>query len=284
MPERWRPLAGALAGLVCLLLWWRWAEPGVPGGLWWPGVALAAGVSLAAVGLQVLRTAWLFDDLAPRAVARPVLWGHGLNTLVALAGDATELAWLVRHSGQGPAALARRLVLRTGGSAAALGLLIGCGLLGPALWWGLLVGALGLVALLWQRRGEGPLVRGALQLGLAVPHVGLETLAVLAAGQAVGAPVPPGVAMVGRAGVELATWLPVPLGGAGVHHVALSAGGAMAPGQISAEAVVLHHLITVLVGMIALGLGLGLRSQGAGEPDHAAVGGPLDHPVAPVGE
>lgn len=234
-----------------------------------PGRALLAGLLMGlAVALQIVRTAWLFEHLPPVRLARPLLAAHGLNTLLALAGDALELAWLGWHSGLSKVELGLRLALRVGANAAALGCLVLLSWTSPA---AVVLVVLGGLPVAFAARGRTTTVHRALvQLGLAPLHISLEAGALLACGLALDAPLDLPTAMLGRSGVELATFVPAPLASTGLHHLALSLSSELGPGTISPETVVLHHVLTVFTGVVALGLG-------------AAAGTPLPGPP-PTGE
>lgn len=265
MPERRRRLLlGSTLGLVCLAGWWWWTEPGLPTTLH-PGAALlAAALMAAAVALQVVRSAWLFDHLPPLRLARPLLTAHGLNTLLALAGDALELAWLGWHSGLTKVELGLRLALRMGANAVALGGLLLLSWASPP---ATVVVVLGGLPLAWLARRHGTMLhRAVVQLGLAPLHISLEAAALLACGHALDAPLDLPTAMLGRSGLELATFVPAPLASTGLHHLALSLSSALGPAEISPETVVLHHVLTVATGALALALGAAAGTPLPGPP------------------
>lgn len=251
--SRRHALQGALGALgLVVFAWWWWSTPlsltSLQLGLLVPGAAAL----LCALGLQVLRTTVLFPAVPWRRVIAPVLLAHGLNTVVGLLGDASELAWLCARSGVEPGEATRRLLLRSAGTLFSVGALVVFAL--STAW--TTAGALTVLAAgaLVASRWPGWWSLLLTQCLLATWQALIEALAVQAALAATGASDPVAAAQLGRAAVELATSLPVPLAGIGLHHVALDA-TLTAASQASSEAVVLHHALTVGVGAAAWAAG-----------------------------
>mgnify|MGYP007024835449 FL=1 len=256
----WARLAvGTVLGAILTAVWWHLAEPELPS-LVHGGWVVAAMVAMgAAVGMQIGRSILLIPEMPAERWGALVLWTHGLNTVLALSGDAAEALWLSRSSTLKLSPLAGRLVLRVAGSAFGVGILVVFAATSPRLWLGVALPGIGLAWALRQRTDR--VSRLTVQCGLGVLHTGIEALAVGCAARSVDVTVGPAVAMLGRAGVELGTWLPVPLGGTGVHHLALTGAGELLGSPTAAEAVMAHHIITLVVGMLALGIGAALATS-----------------------
>lgn len=252
-----------LGVLVGLGLWGAWrASVGVPLPGWHevrPGWVACGLASVAGtVALQVARSRWLFPEVAVARVGGVVLLAHGLNTAFALSGDVAELTWLVTGSGLPRGVAALRVLYRALGtvlgSVAAIGLAVGPAGVGVSALAALAVGLGGFVG--W-RQGWLPDRRSvALHAAGLAAQVALAAFAVRCAGLAVGAPTSWGVAFSASGVVDLLSYVPLPGGTLGLHHLAFTWA------TTHAGAAALHHGLTVVVGALALVAGhLVLRGE-----------------------
>lgn len=260
--DRRRLLAGLFVGLGAWTLWWTFvstplawsdlrAEPGL----------LALGGACGVVALQVVRTRALLPEVPAAPVRHVVLLTHGLNTAFSVAGDVVELAWLTRGTGLATADVVGRVLYRAVGTALAALAAVGVGVGG--VWAGVGLAAFGLYVGVGLLGGAGRLLPGPVAvLAHAVALVAQTALAgfvVWASARAAGGAVDATTALAGSGVVDLLSYVPLPGATLGLHQAGFTwstqeAGGAT-----------VHHLVAVLVGVGALGLGaLGLR--GAAEP------------------
>ena len=169
-----------------------------------------------------------------------------------------ELAWLVTGSGLPRGVAALRVLYRALGtmlgSVAAIGLAVGPAGLAVSAGAALAVGAGGLVG--W-RQGWLPDRRAVALHGAGlVAQVALAALAVRCAGLAVGATPSWAVALSASGVVDLLSYVPLPGGTLGLHHLAFTWA------TTNAGAAALHHGLTVAVGAGALVAGhLVLRGE-----------------------
>ena len=260
----WRLLVGLAAGATVAFVWWQTMGPvSEPRPAVSVALASTAGLLLIlALGIQVLRTAVLIHDVPWRALARPVIVGHGTNALFSTAGDLLEVLLLSRLTGRSVPDILVQLLYRasTTASVALAAVLVGAGPVGVALAAAGLatvtaLGALGTPT--WTVAGrELPHIvaiglRRALTLVLVtVAQLALVTGSVALAIVAVGGQ--PEAAVVARAAgsIDLLSYLPVPLANVGLHHVGMTWSPGAAPPNAWGAA--LHHVITLGVGVLAL--------------------------------
>lgn len=260
----WRMAAGLVAGGTVAAIWWRTMGPtteprpevSVP-------LATAAGLLLlVALGIQVVRTSVLFRDVPWRALARPVIVGHGTNALFSTAGDLLEVVMLSRLTERTVPDILVQLLYRasTTASVALAAVLLASGPVGVAL----AIAGLGFVTLLgavgtptWTIAGRTlPHIvrigarRAAVLVLVTVLQLGLVTGSVALAIVAVGGQ-PEGAVVARAAGsIDLLSYLPVPLANVGLHHVGMTWSPGAAPPN--AWGATLHHVITLGVGVLAL--------------------------------
>ncbi len=204
------------------------------------------------VGLQAVRTSLLFPRVPRPAVLLPVLAGHVLNLLLAVAGDAVELLLLTRLSGVAPTELLRRALVRALATAGTAVLSIGVVLGGLPL----LIGAVSLVVVMGLSLTKAPLGLGMpprRALGHATAAVVQQACAAVALWAmltAAGGEPTWHEAALGGGAVDLLAYIPVPLGGVGVHHATI--GFTVSDGAGHAWGAVLHHGATLGVGLALL--------------------------------
>lgn len=275
-PASWGRFAGGLIlGVGVFAAWWTLAGPLGRLRIVRPEALIGAGALLAlALGLQVGRTAWLFPRLGWAGVWRPVVFGHGANTVFATAGDLAEAGWLVRDGGLPVGETLARLVVRAAGTAAAMAFSVApvLGALGWALAGGVALAAVALARrfrrwLAWfgpeEHAGDPGLPWGP-SLGMtavACAQISLEAVALALVFVAVGEPLGGPQAMAARGLVELSTYLPVPLAGLGVHHVGLEAGLALGDHVGLGWGTVAHHAVSLALGGVAMAVGWPWRTS-----------------------
>ncbi len=260
----WRMVVGLAAGAAVASVWWRTmgpvAEPRPEVSV---GLATLAGILLmVALGIQVMRTAVLIQDVPWRALARPVIVGHGTNALFSTAGDLLEVVLLSRLTGRSVPDILVQLLYRasTTASVALAAVLVGAGPVGIALAaLGLatvtLLGAFGTPTLTVAGRELPHIVpigvgRAVTLVLVTVAQLVLVTGSVALAIVAVGGQ--PEAAVVARAAgsIDLLSYLPVPLANVGLHHVGMTWSPGSSPPNAWGAA--LHHVITLGVGVLAL--------------------------------
>lgn len=266
-----RLLVGLAVGVAVWIVWWRVTGEELAVGPTLHPAPLLGGAALLTtiVALQVVRTATLFPTLGLRGTVRPVLVGHGINTLLGMAGDVAEAVWLVRASPAPTSETLGRLLYRAVGTAGGAALALGVGIGGIATLAG--AGAMVFVAVVGHTGSPGTI------LGWTVPHMPplgsratwthLAALVLqVAAGVAAIALVLDGVdtpiawvdACAAFGAQDLATYAPVPLASLGLQQVAIT--WALG-GDGTAWGASLHHALCLAVGLAALALTPGRLSQ-----------------------
>jgi hypothetical protein len=238
-------------------------------------VVLAITCLMGAISLQILRTSLLLQT-TPRALARPLLMAHGLNIwLPSMMGDLFEVWAVAVAADRSKRATLVLLGHRFAGTLSALGILAAIAVAGrlPSLAVGF--GAMSILGYLavdatvsrwvgWLRvpaeDGSAPPQplgprRTLGHLGLATVQHGIEALGFFLLGIATGCAVSPAAAAGMVSIIELVTYLPIPLGGAGAQHwgasMVLEWG---APGTRTALLVASAHGLHVGLGTLAIGI------------------------------
>jgi hypothetical protein len=280
----------AVGGLVAAgLLWTWWQRYGdqIHGaGHLRPGLLVAAVACLCtAIGLQLVRTGLLLQTPA-RRLARPLLLAHGMNIwLPSMMGDLFEVWAVAKISGQTKRAALVWLIHRFAGTLAALGLLAAFALCGAAPSWAVLLGAGAISAYLlvdqtigqwstWLRLPAelhaplGP-ARTLGHLSLAVLQHGIEAAGIFMLALGLSSPVAPSAAAAMVSMIELLTYLPIPLGGAGASHW----GGSQVLDWIGTQgssALLVAATHATHLGLGALAIGAASMLPGDGAPAHTA--------------
>ena len=109
-----------------------------------------------------------------------------------------------------------------------------------------------------------------LGLGKTFLHIGLSTVqhtlsaaSVFLLGAAIADPVSPPTAAGILSLADLVTYLPIPLGGVGLHHWGVSSMAEIL-GSVPAQLVVVNHALAVLVGGLCAGSGWALSGDNGG--------------------
>jgi hypothetical protein len=240
---------------------------------------LSAGLACtaAAIWLQLVRTAIVIGHPKQRALLRPVLLAHSANILLpSLVGDLYEIAALSKVTGRPTRAILVRLIHRLSTTLSALGCLLAAALcaVNPSAGFALLLISLtipfGVDALsprlsrmvripntqpIAPLSPQGWLATG-IQIVLAIVQHVLSAAVVFFLGAAIADPVSPLVAAGMLAIADAVTYLPIPLGGVGVHHWGVSSIAALL-GTMPVALVAFNHAIIVAVAGV-LGI-IGLR-------------------------
>jgi uncharacterized membrane protein YbhN (UPF0104 family) len=276
-------IGGTVIGGTLMFLWWSEYGSDITAlsGVDWTWLALALlglGMSL---GLQLVRTHLLIRPASMRRIAAPVLLAHGLNVLApSLLGDLYEIGALARSERRPVREILGRLLHRLSTTLAALGLLAGLALgsVDPNLGFVLISASLAVPLMvdgsthLWSPRLRVPstdpiAALKPLGLGPTLLHIALSTLqhslsaaAVFLLGAAIGDPVSPPTAAGMLSLADLVTYLPIPLGGVGVHHWGVSSMAEIL-GSVPAQLVVVNHALAVLVGGLCAAAGWSLTGD-----------------------
>ena len=232
----------------------------------------------AAIWLQLVRTAIVLEHPNQHALLRPVLLAHSANVLLpSLVGDLYEIAALSKATERPTRAILVRLIHRLSTTLSALGCLLAAALcaVNPSAGFAVLLISLsipfGIDALsprlsrmvripntqpIAPLSPQGSRATG-IQIGLAIVQHVLSAAAVFLLGAAIGDPVSPLVAAGMLAIADAVTYLPIPLGGVGVHHWGVSSIAALL-GSMPATLVAFNHAIIVAVaGVVGI---IGLRT------------------------
>jgi hypothetical protein len=254
-----------------------------PGGIGWM-IGIGAALLPVAVWLQIVRTGWLFGmgpRNALRQLAQPLLYAHGMNVLLpSMLGDLFEMVAVSRRVKRPVRRVLAVLLHRFTGTVTALTVLAAMALVGPAPSVAIPLGVGAVMGYLWVDHHAGrwsrwlripgtPQATAMTPYGIAATlgHLGLsltqhliEVLAVFALAIGLGVPISPGAAAGMVSIVEMVTYLPIPLAGAGANHWGASSVldllGAAA--RTTAVLVAATHALQVLVGAISVAVGIGI--------------------------
>ena len=234
--------------------------------------------ALFAIALQLYRTARVLKFKDPTSLLSPVLIAHGANVLLpSLVGDLYEIGALSKVSGLPVRVVLGRLIHRLATTLSALGTLLGAALCSvtPSLGVALIsiavcfpfaIDALGpqisqlaagrntqvapMAPLGWRETG--------IHIDLAILQHGVSAAGIFFLGAAIGDPVSPLLAGAMLAVADAVTYLPIPLGGVGVHHWGVGSIAAIL-GEIPAVLVTFNHAIILAVAGVVGIIGLRLR-------------------------
>jgi hypothetical protein len=285
MQKHFKLIGGTVIGGILMLLWWsKYSSNIAPvDGTDWTLIILALLSLGGSLGLQLVRTHLLIQPVAIRRIVSPVLLAHGLNVLApSLLGDLYEIGALARSERRPVREILGRLLHRLSTTLAALGLLAGLALgsIDPSLGFVLMSGAIAIPLLVdgttpaWSARLRVPatdpieplaplgLSRTLLHIGLSTVQHTLSAVSVFLLGAAIGDPVSPPTAAGMLSLADLVTYLPIPLGGVGLHHWGVSSMAEIL-GSVPVQLVVVNHALAVLVGGLCAVAGWTLNSDNA---------------------
>ena len=234
-----------------------------------------------AIWLQLHRTALVIDVPEPRRLLGPVLLSGGMNVLLpSMLGDLYEIGALSQATGQPVRAVLVRLLHRLSTTLSALGVLLSIALASVSPSWAfvVLIGSLVFPFVIdqasphlsrWARIPYTTEITALSPLGpggtskhimLAILQHSISALGVFLLGAAINNAISPVVAAGMLAIADLVTYLPVPLGGIGLHHWGVS-GIAALMGTVPSGLVALNHGIIVAVGGLSAATGFALAQN-----------------------
>lgn len=277
MPKLLKLGLACAAGFGLLALWWSHHGSSWEGiTVVHPGWLVASVFALvASLCLQWVRTALLVGRGLWQPIVSPVMISHGVNVLApSVLGDLLEISLLHRALGRPARALLTRLVFRFGTTVSALGVLTGVAIasLDPSA--GFAIAAIAACAPYaldattpaWSARlavpGTQPIeamagigwMQTSAHTGLALLQHALSAASVFLLGASIDDAVSPAIAAGMLALADLATYLPVPLAGVGLHHWSVST-IAQLGGSVPTALVVANHGLIVVTGIAAAALG-----------------------------
>ena len=269
-------VCGGVLGAVLLQNWWEahatLFEQDIQPVYWAIFVALL-GLPASMI-LQIERTRILLAMPGRNAIIKPILMAHGINVLLpSMLGDLYEIGALSRASGHTKQAVLVRLIHRFGTTLSALLTLaaLAIGTASPSLGFPLLV-----IAVLGPLLVDGATSRWSPKIkipGAPTPppsrplgvwstlhHMLLAlvqhcctAIGLFFLGIALNQAISPAVAAAMLSLADLITYLPVPLGGIGVHHW-FTTGAAHWLGAIPAVVIAVNHAWIIIGGFICIGL------------------------------
>ena len=270
MPKFVKLALTALIGGILLAMWWT-HYGNAWGGLsriepWW--LAWALVLLLASLALQWVRTSLLMGNGNWTPILAPVVLSHGVNVLApSLLGDLLEIGALNRILNRPSRAILTRLVFRFLTTVSALCMLAGVamGVLHPNVGFGVIAAAAVLpffadqTTAWWSQYvaipGTAPIEpMDPLGITTTATHTFLSWVqhafsaaSVFLLGAAINEAVSPATAAGMLSLADLATYLPVPLAGVGIHHWSVSSVAELM-GSMPTGLVLINHAILVLVG------------------------------------
>ena len=240
-------------------------------------ISAALGCMIAAIGLQLLRTNRLLRIRRWRTLLRTVLVAYSANVLApAMAGDLYEIAAVSKATHLPARTVLVRLIHRLATTVAALGFFIGVAMCAvhPTLGVIIIAVAIGMpfvvdmssplisrVVAIPGTQKIDPLApigfwETGIHIDLAIVQHGLAAAAVFFLGAAIDQPVSPLVAGAMLAVADAVTYLPIPLGGVGVHHWTVAATASVLGANTAALVTFNHAIIVVFAGLLGI---IGLR-------------------------
>ena len=267
---------GGILGALLLRHWWgahselfnRGIQP-----IYWAVALSILGLPLS-MFIQTERTRILLGIRQRNVIVKPILLAHGINVLLpSMLGDLYEIGALSRASGLTKQSVLVRMIHRFGTTLSALLILaaLALGTASPSLAFPILLLALTGPLMLdagtpwWSRklkipgtedpRPSQPLgwVSTTHHMGLAVLQHGCTTVGVFFLGIGLGQAISPAVAAAMLSLADLVTYLPVPLGGIGIHHWSTTR-AAQWLGSIPAVLIAVNHAWIIVSGIICIGL------------------------------
>ncbi len=266
MTRWWNTHSGMISDLTSVSLWAL-----VLGGLGLP-------VSIA---VQLERTRRVLGFSSRKPLLQPVLTAHGVNVLLpSLLGDLYEIGALANISGVSIHRVLVRLIHRFATTLCALGVLAALALVVISLPLAAIVLTLALVgpfivdlltprwSTLLRLPGIPPptAIQGlgsretVVHIGLAVAQHSISAAGLFFLGLGIGEPIQVNMAAGMLSVADLITYLPVPVGGIGVHHWSTTV-VASGLGALPASLIAIHHAWVVLVGSGCIGVAYSVRDR-----------------------
>ena len=269
-------VCGGILGALLLQHWWSahsvLFDQGIDPVFWAIAIAMI-GLPLS-MFIQVERTRILLAIQQRNAIVKPILMAHGINVLLpSMLGDLYEIGALSRASGLTKQSVLVRLIHRFGTTLSALLILasLALGSVSPSLGFPVLMTALFGPLVLdacttwWSAKLKipgttDPVPSRPLGVISTLHHMGLAflqhcctTAGVFFLGIGLGQAISPAVAAAMLSLADLITYLPVPLGGIGVHHWSTTS-AAQWLGSIPAVLIALNHAWIIVSGILCIGL------------------------------
>ena len=269
-------VCGGILGAVLLHHWWEahatlFEKDIQP--VYWAIFFALAGFPVS-IFLQIERTRILLAIPKRNAIVKPILMAHGINVLLpSMLGDLYEIGALSRASGHTKQTVLVRLIHRFGTTLSALLTLaaLAIGTASPSLGFPLLVVAIfGPLLVDVATRWWSPKIKipgnpaspvsqplGALStmhhMLLALVQHCCTATGLFFLGITLDQAISPAVAAAMLSLADLITYLPVPLGGIGVHHW-FTTSAAHWLGAIPAVVIAVNHAWIIISGFICIGL------------------------------
>jgi hypothetical protein len=276
-------VVGGVIGVFLMMRWWNTHGDMISGlSSVSPWVLLLGLMCLpTSMAIQLERTRRVLGFSSRKPLLHPVLMAHGVNVLLpSLLGDLYEIGALSKISGISIHRVLVRLIHRFATTLCALGILAAFALnslssslalpvfvlacMGPLVvdrltpWWSTILRIPGMNA---PPAIEGLGVRESLaHIVLATAQHTLSATGVWLIGTGIGDAIKPAIAAAMLSIADLVTYLPVPLGGIGVHHWSTTA-VADGLGTVPASLIAVHHGWVVLVGCACIGLAYWVRDR-----------------------
>ena len=274
MQKRLIVILCGIAGAYLLAEWWRSHEPVLQqreAWVWWSWIiGLLAFPS--SILIQIHRTRRVLGMTRRNTIAQPVLLAHGINVLLpSMLGDLYEIGALSRCSGRTKHAVLVRLIHRFSTTIAALLGLAALAVAPDAPSIGFVLMVMGCLIPLaldhltphWSVRvkipgGDAPPAIDSLGVGPTMNHIGLALVqhsisaaGVFFLGIGVGDAISPAVAAAMLSIADVVTYLPVPVGGLGVHHWGISSATEWL-GTAPDTLIAINHAWVVVSGIICI--------------------------------
>ena len=263
-----------IGGAFLLQDWWSNHEPTIQdreSWVWWAWIVGLLAFPFAML-VQVHRTARILDMNRKSAIVQPILMAHGMNVLLpSMLGDLYEVGALSQCSGRTKHAVFVRLIHRFSTTMSALLMLAGLAVGTHTPTYGfVLLPMAGLGPLVVDQLTPGWSVRVKLPgtevppaiepigIGATTIHMGWALLqhSISATGVfflaiGVGQAVSPAIAAAMLSVADVVTYLPVPVGGLGVHHWGISNTTEWL-GSAPDTLIAINHVWVVLGGMMCI--------------------------------
>ena len=274
MQKRLIVILCGIGGAFLLAEWWQAHEPMLQHRNAWVGWAWMIGLMAfpSAMLIQIHRTARVLGITRGNAIVQPILLAHGINVLLpSMLGDLYEIGALSRCSGRTKHVVLVRLIHRFSTTMAALlGLAaLAMGTHAPSIGFAMVVVACFAPLAVdhftprWSVRvkvpgADAPPAVEPLGGGCTMNHIALAVLqhsisavGVFFLGIGVGQAISPAVAAAMLSIADVVTYLPVPVGGLGVHHWGISSAAEWL-GAAPDSLIAVNHAWVVVSGIICI--------------------------------